>query len=50
MNTGTGHVPAGAAGRYWAPKYARLLAIYGPSKGELSRRLSYEKLQGPQLP
>ena len=44
------HVPAGAAGRYWAPKYARLLAIYGPSKGELSRRLSYEKLQGPQLP
>jgi mannose-6-phosphate isomerase-like protein (cupin superfamily) len=25
-------VPAGAVGRYWAPKYARLLAIYGPNK------------------
>jgi hypothetical protein len=31
-------------GRYWAPKYARLLAIYGPSKGAPSRRLGYEKL------
>jgi quercetin dioxygenase-like cupin family protein len=37
-------VPAGAAGRYWAPKYARLLAIYGPSKGEPSKSLGYEKL------
>jgi mannose-6-phosphate isomerase-like protein (cupin superfamily) len=37
-------VPAGVAGRYWAPKYARLLAIYGPSKGEPSRKLGYEKL------
>jgi len=37
-------VPAGAVGRYWAPKYARLLAIYGPSKGGPSRRLGYEKL------
>jgi hypothetical protein len=37
-------VLAGAVGRYWAPKYARLLAIYGPSKGEPSRALSYEKL------
>jgi len=36
-------VPAGAVGRYWAPKYARLLAIYGPSKGEPSRSLGYEK-------
>ena len=36
-------VPAGAAGRYWAPKYARLLAIYGPSTGGPSRRLAYEK-------
>jgi mannose-6-phosphate isomerase-like protein (cupin superfamily) len=26
-------VPAGAVGTYSAPKYARLLAIYGPSKG-----------------
>ena len=37
-------VPAGVAGRYWAPAYARLLAIYGPSKGEPSRRLAYERL------
>jgi mannose-6-phosphate isomerase-like protein (cupin superfamily) len=27
-------VPAGAVGRYWAPRYARLLAIYGPSEGQ----------------
>jgi mannose-6-phosphate isomerase-like protein (cupin superfamily) len=39
-------VPAGAAGRYWAPKYARLLAIYGPSKGGHSKRLDYRKLTG----
>ena len=37
-------VPPGAAGRYWSPTYARLLAIYGPSEGEPSRRLGYEKL------
>ena len=37
-------VPAGAVGRYWAPKYARLLAIYGPSKGGPSRALGYERL------
>ena len=37
-------VPAGAVGRYSAPKYARLLAIYGPSKGGPSRILGYEKL------
>ena len=35
-------VPAGAIGRYWAPTYARLLAIYGPSKGEPSKSLSYK--------
>jgi mannose-6-phosphate isomerase-like protein (cupin superfamily) len=40
------HVPAGSVGRYWAPTYARPLAIYGPSKGEPSRRLGYEKLTG----
>ena len=40
------HVPAGAVGRYWAPKYARLLAIYGPSKVGLSKTLGYEKLSG----
>ena len=37
-------VPAGAVGRYWAPEYARLLAIYGPSTGEPSRSLGYAKL------
>jgi quercetin dioxygenase-like cupin family protein len=37
-------VPAGAVGRYWAPKYARLLAIYGPSEGGSSESLGYEKL------
>ena len=37
-------VPAGIAGKYWAPKYARLLAIYGPSNGAPSRSLGYEKL------
>lgn len=39
-------VPAGAAARYWAPNYARLLAIYGPSQGGSSKRLGYEKLIG----
>jgi uncharacterized cupin superfamily protein len=37
-------VPAGAVGRYWAPKYARLLAIYGPSAGGSTELLGYEKL------
>lgn len=37
-------VPPGVVGKYWAPTYARLLAIYGPSKGEPSRSLGYEKL------
>jgi mannose-6-phosphate isomerase-like protein (cupin superfamily) len=41
-------VPAGSAGRYWAPKYARLLAIYGPSECGPSRVLGYEKLSGRQ--
>ena len=41
-------VPAGAVGKYSAPKYARLLAIYGPSKGGPSRTLGYEKLSGGQ--
>ncbi|MFC9553694.1 cupin domain-containing protein [Rhodococcus sp. NPDC056960] len=26
-----GRVPAGSVGRYWAPHYARMLAIYGPN-------------------
>ena len=37
-------VPARVAGRYWAPRYARLLAIYGPSEGGPSRSLGYERL------
>jgi hypothetical protein len=37
-------VPVGAVGRYWAPKYARQLAIYGPSRGGRSKRLGDEKL------
>lgn len=38
------HVPPGAIGKYWAPVYARMLAIYGPSDGGASRKLGYEKL------
>jgi mannose-6-phosphate isomerase-like protein (cupin superfamily) len=37
-------VPGGAVGKYWAPKYARLLAIYGPSNGDPSKTLGYQKL------
>ena len=37
-------VPAEAIGQYQAPTYARLLADYGPSKGEPSKSLSYKKL------
>lgn len=39
-------VPAVSVNRYWAPKYARLLAIYGPSRGQPSRSLGYEELNG----
>ena len=39
-------VPAGAVGRYWAPKYARLLAIYGPSQSGTGKAISYERLSG----
>jgi mannose-6-phosphate isomerase-like protein (cupin superfamily) len=28
---GTVRVPAGKVGRYWAPVYARMLAVYGPN-------------------
>jgi quercetin dioxygenase-like cupin family protein len=41
-------VPPGAIGRYWAPKYARLLAVYGPSGGGSSRSLGYERLDSSQ--
>ena len=37
-------VPAGVPGRYWAPRYARLLAIYGPSDGRPSSVLGHERL------
>jgi mannose-6-phosphate isomerase-like protein (cupin superfamily) len=40
----TVRVPPGAVGKYWAPVYARMLAIYGPSDGGASRKLGYEKL------
>ena len=42
-------VPAGTAAKYWAPKYARLLAIYGPSPGGPSERLGYERLSSQLL-
>jgi len=42
-------VPAGTAAKYWAPKYARLLAIYGPSPGGPSERLGYERLSSRSL-
>ena len=38
-------VAPGEMGRYWAPRYARLLAIYGPSDGGPSERLGHEKLK-----
>jgi uncharacterized cupin superfamily protein len=35
-------VPAGEIGRYWAPVYARMLAIYGPNPdGEQTETLGY---------
>src|ERR1700748_2338788 len=40
----TVQVAPGAIGRYWAPVYARMVAVYGPSKGEPSRKLGYGKL------
>jgi mannose-6-phosphate isomerase-like protein (cupin superfamily) len=37
-------VPPGVIGTYSAPKYARMVAIYGPSQGAPSRRLGHKKL------
>ena len=38
-------VPAGSIGRYWAPRHARMLGIYGPNPdAEPSRRLGFRKL------
>ena len=25
------HMPAGCTGRYWAPRYARMIGVYGPN-------------------
>ena len=38
-------VPAEGIGWYQAPTYARLLAIYGPSKGEASKSLGLPKVE-----
>lgn len=38
-------VPAGKLGRYWAPEYARMLAVYGPNpEGLESTDFKYEEL------
>lgn len=38
-------VPAGSIGRYYAPKHARLLGIYGPNPhGEPMKNARFEKL------
>ena len=35
-------VPAGTTGRYWAPRYARMMGIYGPNPdGGESQYLKY---------
>lgn len=39
-------VPAGTTGKYWAPKYARMLGIYGPNpRGEPSEYLDYWEIE-----
>ncbi|WP_340378221.1 cupin domain-containing protein [Streptomyces sp. SS7] len=45
-------VPAGAVGTYWAPRCARMLAVYGPApQGRPSRVHGYERiLPGPDDP
>lgn len=38
-------VPAGVVGRYWAPSFARMLAIYGPNPdAQETQRLGYWEL------
>ena len=32
-------VPAGCTGRYWAPEYARMLAVYGPNPDAVDTQL-----------
>lgn len=41
-------VPANTQGRYWAPQYARMLAIYGPNRGEPSKAIEYRKLSADE--
>ncbi|WP_321822453.1 MULTISPECIES: cupin domain-containing protein [unclassified Burkholderia] len=41
------NVPAGAKGRYWAPRYARMLGIYGPNPGgKKSEYYDYWEIDG----
>jgi quercetin dioxygenase-like cupin family protein len=40
-------VPAGSAGHYWAPQYARMLAVYGPHEGRVpTEYLGYWEIDG----
>ncbi|MFJ9634567.1 cupin domain-containing protein [Streptomyces sp. NPDC101175] len=42
-------VPAGRVGRYWAPGYARMLAVYGPNpQGAASRVHAYVRLESAE--
>lgn len=38
-------VPAGEMGRYTAPVYARMIAVYGPNPGVPDADYSYQELQ-----
>jgi mannose-6-phosphate isomerase-like protein (cupin superfamily) len=40
----TVRVPAGRLGRYVAPRYARMVAVYGPNPGMADDAFSYESL------
>ncbi|MBK3642544.1 cupin domain-containing protein [Streptomyces sp. MBT33] len=42
VEAGTGdvvRVPAGSVGRYWAPEYARMVAVYAPNPQGLESRV-----------
>jgi len=39
-------VAAGKRGTYWAPRYARLIAIYGPNDGHPDEKVGYRALGG----
>ncbi len=39
-------VPAGSVGRYWAPEYARMVAVYGPNPQGLESHVhAYTRLE-----